>query len=95
MDEATVNMLQYLKANQLVRNEHLTDQWVIYPKDLPPLKINATASAVRIENGRIALLIEAELVDCKRNVEENTLRNIEILKHLPIAVSQFSMDGTN
>ena len=94
MSEASANLLQYLKANQLARNEHLTDQWVIFPNDLPPLKIHATGSAVRIEDGRLAFLVEAELVDSKRIIEENTIRNIEILKHLPIAVSQFSIDGT-
>lgn len=42
MSEASANLLQYLKVNQLARNEHITDQWVIFPKDLPPLKIHAT-----------------------------------------------------
>ena len=94
MSEASANLLQYLKMNQLARNEHLTDQWVIFPKDLPPLKMHATGSAIRIEDGRIAFLVEAELPDSKRIIDDNTLRNIEILKHLPIAVTQFSMDGT-
>ena len=94
MSEASANLLHYLQVNQLARNEHITDQWVIFPKDLPPLKIHATGSAVRIEAGRIAFLVEAELADSKSIIDENTLRNIEILKHLPIAVSQFSMDGT-
>jgi signal transduction histidine kinase/CheY-like chemotaxis protein len=94
MSEASSNFLQNVQNNQLARNEYVTDQWVVYPKDRDPIWIRATGSAVRIEGGRIAFLVETELMESYPIVSDNVLRTVEILKHLPVAVSQFTMDGT-
>jgi signal transduction histidine kinase/CheY-like chemotaxis protein len=42
----------------------------------------------------IAILVEAELLRNDRTLNERTVRSIELLKHIPVAVSQFTMDGT-
>ena len=44
--------------------------------------------------GSIAMLVEVELSENQTKIADNTYRSLEILKHLPVAISEFTMDGT-
>ena len=92
MSDASLSILLDWKT-KLMRNECVNEQWTLYPQG-HPTTLDIFCSAIRIENGRIAMLVEAEIVDLKRVVDDSTVRRFEILKHLPIAVSQFTVDGT-
>jgi signal transduction histidine kinase/ActR/RegA family two-component response regulator len=77
---------------KFARNECYNEKWTLYPQGVPTT-VNMCSSAIRIEGGRLASLVEAEIVDLKRVVDDSTVRIFEILKHLPIAVSQFTLEG--
>jgi signal transduction histidine kinase/ActR/RegA family two-component response regulator len=91
MSDATVSILQD-RLLKLTRNEFIHEQWTFYPQG-QPVTLDIVCSGVRIEDGRVAMLVEAEMVDHKQVVADSTVRRFEILKHLPIAVSQFTMQG--
>jgi signal transduction histidine kinase/PAS domain-containing protein/ActR/RegA family two-component response regulator len=91
MSDATVSILQD-RLQKLTRNEFIHEQWTFYPQG-QPVTLDIVCSGVRIEDGRVAMLVEAEMADHKQLVADSTVRRFEILKHLPIAVSQFTMQG--
>jgi signal transduction histidine kinase/ActR/RegA family two-component response regulator len=78
---------------KLLLNQVVSEQWTFYPRGLGATTLDINCSAVRIEDGRIAMLLEAEIIGNKRDMTESAVRSIEILKHLPIAVSQFTQEG--
>jgi signal transduction histidine kinase/CheY-like chemotaxis protein len=78
--------------SRLRRNEVVTEQWTLYPKGKGATHTRITCSAIRIHDGRIAMLVEAELLD-KTDVLESTVRDLEMLRHLPFSVCQYSLDG--
>ena len=41
----------------------------------------------------IAILVEAEMLQKKITINESRVRSIDLLKHIPVAISQFTMDG--
>jgi signal transduction histidine kinase/ActR/RegA family two-component response regulator len=75
----------------LSRGGTLHEQWTLYPKGIATT-LSLTASAIRIEDGRIAALCETELPE-KDAFQEDTVRGLEILRHLPFAVAQYSIEG--
>jgi PAS domain S-box-containing protein len=73
--------------------EILTEQVTLYPKNIPTT-LNLSASGIRIgldAGERVMVLIEAEIAEKK--YEESTIRGLELLRHLPLPVFQFSIDG--
>lgn len=91
MSAASLSIIQDLKI-RFARNECYNEKWTLYPQGVPTT-LDICSSPIRIEGGRLASLVEAEIVDLKRVVDDSTVRRFEILKHLPIAVSQFTLDG--
>jgi signal transduction histidine kinase/CheY-like chemotaxis protein len=91
MSAASYSIMLDMKK-KLVRNDYVHEKWTLYPQGVPTT-LDICCSAIRITNGRIAGLVEAEVVDQKRVVDDSTVRRFEILKHLPLAVSQFTLNG--
>ena len=52
-----------------------------------------TCSGIYIEPGHVAILCECDLVTLKEDIDHASLRGVEMLRHLPIAVSQFDIHG--
>jgi signal transduction histidine kinase/ActR/RegA family two-component response regulator len=75
----------------LSRGGTLHEQWTLYPKGIATT-LSLTASAIRIDGGRIAALCETELPE-KEAFQEDTVRGLEILRHLPFAVAQYTIEG--
>jgi signal transduction histidine kinase/ActR/RegA family two-component response regulator len=67
------------------------EQWTLYPKGRATT-LAVTATAIRIEEGKIAALCETELPE-KEAFQEDTVRGLEILRHLPFAVAQYTIEG--
>lgn len=77
---------------RLTRGEIMKEDWTCYPAGGKPTTLGLTASAILIDGGRVAPLVEAELPD-KDQFNQSSLRGMEMLRHLPLAVSQFDMEG--
>jgi signal transduction histidine kinase/ActR/RegA family two-component response regulator len=74
------------------RNETVTEQWTFYPEGKEAKTMGITCSGIRIDDGRMAMLVEAELPD--KALDESAVRGIEFLRRLPFAVAHFSIDGS-
>lgn len=76
---------------RLRRGELLSEQWTAYPKGKPK-QLALSGSAIRIDGGRIAALTEAELPN-NTDFQNESVRGMEILRYLPMAVCQFDLKG--
>jgi signal transduction histidine kinase len=74
-------------------------QWTVFPNfgKEGPKTINCCFSGIRLDDDRVAFLVEATYVSThtgqKDAIDEITLRGLETLRHLPVAVRQFDKDG--
>jgi PAS domain S-box-containing protein len=93
MTDATKHRMEDLLRRCLL-GELVTEQTTLYPKN-KPTTLNLSGSGIRIGEddvgGRMMLLIEAEIAETK--YEESTIRGLELLRHLPLPVCQFSIEG--
>ena len=91
MSEATEQRLnEYLVHFR--KGESIQDQWTYYPKG-KATTVRLTMSGIRIEDGRLAMLNEGVLPMCKEEIDKESLRGVEMLRHLPVAVCQFDLTG--
>ena len=91
LTEAT-NLRMQDQLNRLSRGEVMKESWTTYPSGRGATTLKMTASAIRIDGGRIAALVEAELPD-SREIDQSSTRGVEMLRHLPLAVCQFDIEG--
>jgi signal transduction histidine kinase len=75
------------------RGETLKEMWTYYPEGKGATTLVVAASGIRIEGGRVAALAEAEMPDT-HSFDDSTVRGIELLRHLPLAIRQYSIGGT-
>jgi signal transduction histidine kinase len=90
LSEATRRRMQDLLKRHR-QGEIIKEQWTTYPAGKPST-IKTIASPIHIDGGRCAALVEAELPD-SHEIDQSSTRGIEILRHLPIAVCQFDIEG--
>jgi signal transduction histidine kinase/CheY-like chemotaxis protein len=90
LSEATSRRLQDLLI-RLRRGEIIKEQWTMYPAG-KPATIKTIASPIRIDGGRCAGLVEGELPG-SHEIDHSSTRGIEMLRHLPLAVCQFDING--
>lgn len=75
---------------RLKKGEVIREQWTQYPNGVPTTA-HLTATAISIEDGRTAVMVEARLEDTKH--EENTVRSIQMLRQMPLPVFQYTTQG--
>lgn len=92
MTDATKHRMEDL-LRRCQAGEIVSEQATLYPKNRPTT-LNLSASAIRIgedDGERIMVLMEAEIAEKK--YEESTIRGLELLRHLPLPVYQYSIEG--
>jgi signal transduction histidine kinase len=78
---------------------HISLQWTFYPNfgSDGPKTVNCVFSGIHIDDNRPAMLVEAVYVSTntgqKEAVDDTSLRGLETLRQLPVAVRQFDIDG--
>ena len=77
---------------RLNRGEIVKELWTCYPSGLGACTLAMTISPIRIDGGRIASLVEAEVPD-SGEIDQLSTRGLEMLRHLPLAVCKFDMQG--
>jgi len=90
---ATIKKLEQIQ-NEIEQGRSVTVQWTLYPKGVA-VTVDITATAIRLdcdEDGHHCMLMQAVAVD-KERLEAHSLRGMEMLRHLPMAVCQFDMSG--
>ncbi|MGA9380500.1 MAG: PAS domain S-box protein [Phormidium sp.] len=79
---ATYTRLQsYLE--QFEQGETVIEQWTFYPGE-NAISVRCTCSGIFLENGSLAMLVEAEKI---ANLEPDTLRSVEALRHTTVIIS--------
>ena len=69
------------------------EQWTIYPNGGAGRTMCICSSGIRINDGRIAALVEGELPGADSHQQDSTLA-AETLRHIPLPCSRFDADGT-
>jgi len=82
-NETRVRLVSY--AARFATGEQVTEQWTFYPAG-KPTTVTCTCSGIRIEDGRMAMLVIGKSV-ADANPED--LRGIEALRHTRVKVSLF------
>lgn len=89
--QATRTRLQgYLERFE--RGETVVEQWTFYPNG-QPTSVQCTCSGIRIAEGegRVALFLEA--TSYPLNVNADLLRSVEALRHTPLMISLWTLEG--
>lgn len=89
MTEATKHRLEET-LRKCRSGELFTEQWTVYPMN-KATTMDITGSGIRIDGGRVAVLYEAEVA--RNQYEDSIVRGLELLRHLPLPVCQFSIEG--
>lgn len=92
MSEATARRLDDSLV-KLRKGEHIKDQWTFYPNGQGPKTVETIALGIHIEEGRMAMLVHGVIKDVSTETEQKGLRAVEMLRHLPVAVCQFDIEG--
>mmetsp|Transcript_13030 Transcript_13030/g.18203 ORF Transcript_13030/g.18203 Transcript_13030/m.18203 type:complete len:665 (+) Transcript_13030:1295-3289(+) len=78
---------------QFQKGEKISDQWTFHPNGKGPTTVSVTMSGIHIEDGRLAMLVEGVPLTWKEEIDQSSLRTVEMVRHLPIAVCQFNRQG--
>ncbi|MEI8254925.1 MAG: response regulator [Deltaproteobacteria bacterium] len=88
MSEAAVTRFR-AALERMARGEVLHEQWTLYPNG-KPTTVSVTRVAVRLEDGTLASLQEAQSAAL---VDPETLRGVEALHHTNLRIALFRGDG--
>ncbi|WP_199314415.1 PAS domain S-box protein [Planktothrix sp. FACHB-1365] len=90
VSEATrIRLNTYLQ--QFQHEETITETWTFYPEG-KPISVRCTCSGIKIETGRMAMLVEGIREVVNENTPE-TLRSIEVLHHTSVMISLYTLNG--
>lgn len=88
-ESTRIRLQSYL--HQFQQGKTLSEQWTFYP-DGEPVSVYCRCSGIRIDNGRLAMLVEG-MVETNDRIEPETLRSIEALRHTTLMVSLYTIEG--
>lgn len=92
MSEATITRLATYLV-QFEQGQQMIDQWTFYPKgEAKTVKIVASGIRLSADESKPSMLVEAFPL-LKGDLDAETLRGVEMLRHLPVPVCQFDMTG--
>ena len=77
--------------DRITRGETHRDTWTLYPKGKAK-QVAIVATGMRLQDGRIAALVEVELLN-NTQFEKASTKCTEVLRYLPLAVCQFDDAG--
>lgn len=90
ISEATrIRLNAYLQ--QFKHQKTITETWTFYPQGKPIL-VRCTCSAIYIETGRMAMLVEG-ITEVTNQRSPETLRAIEVLNHTTVMISLYTLEG--
>ena len=90
LSESTRIRLQSYQQ-QFEQGQTLSEQWTFYPAG-EPVSVGCRCSGIRIDGGRLAILVEGT-VETAPQIEPETLRSIEAIRHTTLMVSLYTLEG--
>ncbi|KAL7579515.1 hypothetical protein ACA910_007891 [Epithemia clementina (nom. ined.)] len=92
MSEASERrMIDYIRRFKR-GDKRIHEQWTMYPNG-EKITVNESCCGIYIGFDHMAILSECELGHLKNEVDQASLRGVEMLRHLPVAVTQFDIGG--
>ncbi|MHC5856935.1 diguanylate cyclase domain-containing protein [Nostoc sp.] len=82
-------MQSYLQEFQ--QGKSITENWTFYPEG-KPVSACCFFSGILIERGRMAMLVEVT-TEVINQIDQETLRSIEALRHTTVIISLYTLDG--
>lgn len=75
------------------RGEMMQLQWTFYPKGIPKtFHVSVLGLRLSHEESHVCMLVHG-IPPVKETLPEESIRGVEILRHLPMAICQFDLDG--
>lgn len=71
----------------------IKEQWTFYPNQQGPKTVDTRCKGISIEEGRLAMLLHGTIKETTSETEQQALRSVEMLRHLPVAVCLMDIDG--
>ena len=98
MSPATIQRNEQIQAIVERPNGFEEDQWTFYPQGSPPVTAQVTITGIRLpdddDNGISHVCMLCQCVPVAKDVvSKQSLRGVDMLRHLPMAVCQFDMEG--
>ena len=89
-DATQVRFQDYL--SQFNQGNTITEQWTFYPQEESAISVSCTFSAIWIESGRLAMLVEGtpQSID---QVDSHILCSLEALRHTTVMISLYDLRG--
>lgn len=84
-----IRLKNYL--NQFHQGKTIKENWTFYPQG-KPVAMCCLLSGVQIENGRMAMLVEAT-AQLRHDIAPEILRGIQALHHTTLMISLYTMNG--
>lgn len=84
-----IRLQSYLQ--QFEQGQTLSEQWTFYPGG-QPVSVGCRCSGIRMDSGGLAILVEGT-VKTAHQIEPETLRSIEALRHTTLMVSLYTLEG--
>lgn len=88
-DSTRIRLHTYLQ--QFKQGKTLIEQWTFYPEGRP-VSVRCHCSGIAIEQGRLAMLVEG-MVEREHQIDRDTLRSIEALRHTTVMISLYTLEG--
>ncbi|MCW6050273.1 diguanylate cyclase [Lyngbya sp. CCAP 1446/10] len=88
-ESTRIRLQSYLQ--QFEQGKTLSERWTFYPAG-EPVFVGCRCSGIRIDGGRLAMLVEGTIETVDR-IEPETLRSIEALRHTTLMVALYSLEG--
>jgi hypothetical protein len=95
MSDSTITRLKEYQC-KFQQGQRISDQWTVYPRGIAKqLQIHCSGIRLDLQEVMPSMLVEGiPLVkDVKDEILAGTIRGVEMLRHLPLHVCQFDMDG--
>ncbi|GAB1544480.1 hypothetical protein NUACC21_71560 [Scytonema sp. NUACC21] len=88
-ESTQIRLKTYLQKFQ--QGETIVENWTFYPEG-KPVSVRCLCSGIQIGQGRMAMLVEGTK-EVTNQIDGDTLRSIEALRHTTVMVSLYTMDG--
>ncbi|MBD2519409.1 diguanylate cyclase [Nostoc sp. FACHB-973] len=88
-ESTRIRLHNYLQVFQ--QGETIAENWTFYPEG-KPISVRCLCSGIQIKTGQMAVLIEGT-TEVANQIDRETLRSIEALRHTALMISLYTMDG--
>jgi diguanylate cyclase (GGDEF)-like protein/PAS domain S-box-containing protein len=88
-ESTRIRLQTYLQDFQ--QGKTIIENWTFYPEG-KPVSVRCLCSGIQIKTGQMAMLVEG-ITEAANQIDRETLRSLEVLRHTTLMISLYTMDG--